>query len=159
VCQQLARDARERGHAHQDDERIDGRGQPRPVDPLAVLAAFVAGDDSERRRDAAVRERNACIGRRGDRRADARNDFEGHARGGERFGLLAAASEDERVAALETHHAAPPPRVPDEQRVDLLLRQRVVAAGLAREDPARARSFAQQAPVDEPVVDDDFCTA
>ena len=45
--------------------------------------------------------------------------LERHARGGERLGLLAAAPEHERVAALEPHDGGAGAAPLDEQRVDL----------------------------------------
>ena len=55
---------------------------------------------------------------------DARRDGERDPRLGQRERLLAAAAEDERVAALEADDVEPGPPVVDEQRVDRLLRQR-----------------------------------
>src|SRR5439155_11136466 len=99
---------------------------------------------------------NAGVRRRRDGGADARDDLEWYAGGREGLGLLAAATEHERVAALEPHHAAAAPGVHHEQRVDPLLRQRVIAAGLAGKDAARARRFGEQPRIDEPVIDDDL---
>ena len=45
---------------------------------------------------------------------------------GQRLRLLAAAAEDERVAALEPDDAAPGARALDHQRLDLLLRHRAL---------------------------------
>src|SRR5207237_260932 len=81
---------------------------------------------------------NAGVRRRRDGGADARDDLEWYAGGRERLGLLAAATEHERVAALEPDHAAAALGVHHEQRVDALLRQRMIAAGLAGKDAARA---------------------
>src|SRR5262249_47693990 len=69
-------------------------------------------------------------------------------------GLLAAASEDERIAALEPHDPPPPPRVHDQERGDLFLTERVIARGLAGEDAPRARRLVEQPWVDQPVVHD-----
>ena len=74
----------------------------------------------------------------GDGRADAGDDLERDPGPRQRLGLLAAPAEDERIAALEPHDPPPAPRVQDQERVDLLLRQRVVARGLAGEDAPRA---------------------
>ena len=49
-------------------------------------------------------ERDAGVGRRGDGGGHAGHDDERHAGGDQRLGLLAAAAEDERIAALEPHH-------------------------------------------------------
>ena len=76
------------------------------------------GDEGDRRRDAAMRDGNARVRRRGDARRHARHDLERHARLGERLRLLAAAAEDERIAALEPHDALPLAPELDEQRVD-----------------------------------------
>ena len=55
---------------------------------------------------------------------DARGDGERDPRLGELERLLAAAAEDERVAALEADDLEPGPPVLDEQRVDLRLLER-----------------------------------
>jgi len=47
VQEELARDARQRRDAHENDERVDRRRQARPVHTLAV-AALVTGHDGER---------------------------------------------------------------------------------------------------------------
>ena len=71
-------------------------------------------------------------------------------------GLFAAATEDERIAALQPHDPPSAPRVQDQERVDLLLRQRVVARGLPGEDAPGARRLVEETRVHEPVVDDDL---
>src|ERR1051326_6611401 len=73
----------------------------------------------------------------GDGRGDARHDLEGDAGGGELLRLFAAAAEDERIAALEADDALPILRLGHEQRVDLVLRQRVRAGALADVDDLR----------------------
>ena len=69
----------------------------------------------------AVGDRDAGVGRGGDPGGDAGDDLERDAGGGQRLGLLAAAAEDERVAALEPDDAAPRLRALDHQRLDLRL--------------------------------------
>src|SRR5207342_627125 len=70
--------------------------------------------------------------------------------------LLAAASEHERVAALEAHHPASGLSVLDEQPVDLLLRQRVVPGGLAHVDHEHRRvEVVDQGPRRQPVDEHD----
>jgi hypothetical protein len=83
----------------------------------------VTGDQRHRRGVVAVRDRNARVGRRGDPGGDARHDLEGHAHPGQGLGLLAAATEDERIAALEADSRATGACLLDEQGVDLLLGQ------------------------------------
>ena len=63
----------------------------------------VAGDDGERRRQAAVGDRDAGGCGRADGRTDAGHHLAGDALLGERDGLLAAAAEHEGVAALQAH--------------------------------------------------------
>ena len=71
---------------------------------------------------AAVGDRDAGVGGRADGAGDAGHDLERDAGRGERLGLLAAAAEHERVAALQPHDASRPVRPAlDEQRVDLVL--------------------------------------
>src|SRR2546430_423766 len=82
------------------------------------------------------------------RRAHAGTDLERDAGAGQGFGLFAAATEDERIAALQPYDPAAAPRVHDQERVDPLLRQRVVAGRLPRVDTPRARGL-----VEEPRID------
>ena len=63
------------------------------------------GDESHRLRMIAMRQRHARIGRARERRGDARNHFEGDAVRAQEFEFLAAASEHERIAALQAHDA------------------------------------------------------
>ena len=82
----------------------------------------------------AVRQRNAGVRRDAQRRGDAGNDFERHAGLGQRFGLLAAASEQERIAALQTDHVPATPRAVDEHGADLVLRVHAIGFLLADVD-------------------------
>ena len=69
--------------------------------------------------------------------------------------LLAAAPEQERVAAFQPHHALPGAREVDEQLVDFSLRSRVAVAALADVDQLRvAARELEDALADEMVVDD-----
>ena len=68
-----------------------------------------------------MRERHAGVGGDAQRRGDAGDDFEGDAGIGQRFGLFAAASEDERIAALEPDHGEAAARALDQHGADLFL--------------------------------------
>ena len=117
----------------------------------------MARDDGERRREAAVRDGDAGIGRHRDGRRDARHDLERQAVLLEQQPLLAAAAEDKRVAALEAHDRLAFFCLIDEQLVDVRLLHRVVARGLADVDELRiARRPAEDAVIREAVVDDDL---
>ena len=147
-------DARELTERHQEHERVRRRRQARPVG-RGPFAARVAGDDGERRGDAAPGQGNAGRRRRRHRRRHAGNDLAGNARGGQRLDLLAATAEDERVSAFQAHDAVPAARIADEHGVDLRLRERVVSGRLAGKDVTRARRFGEQARVHEAIVHDD----
>ena len=82
----------------------------------------------------AVRQRDAGVAGHTAGRGDARHHLERRCRGGQRLHLLAAAAEDERVAALEAHHLLAFARQSHQQRVDFLLRHAVVVALLADVD-------------------------
>ena len=87
-------------------------------------------------------DRDAGVGGHSDRRRDAGHHLERDAGGRERFRLLAAAPEDERVAALEANDAFALARLGDEQVVDLLLAEAGAALlrrVLADEDALRFR--------------------
>ncbi|MCX6624983.1 MAG: hypothetical protein NTY38_28770, partial [Acidobacteria bacterium] len=79
-------------------------------------------------------ERDAGISGDAERRGYARNHFEGDAGGRERFHLLAAAAEDEGIAALEADDGLPLARLFDQHGGDLLLRKCVRGALLAHVD-------------------------
>ena len=90
---------------------------------------LVAGDERDRRGVVAMGDRDPRVGRRGDAGRDAGDDLELDPGGGERLGLLAAAAEHERVAALEPHDAAARARALDHQRLDLLLLASALSPG------------------------------
>ena len=158
IRDELRRDVRQIGHAHEEDERVDACRELVPADvALALRRVFMAGDDGERRRDAAVRDGDAGIGRHRDGRRDARHDLERQAVLLEQQPLLAAAAEDKRVAALEAHDRLALFCLIDEQLVDVRLLHRVVARGLADVDELRiARRPAEDAVIREAVVDDNL---
>ena len=118
----------------------------------------MAGDEHQRLRVITMRERNAGVCGASCGSGYARHDFEAHAGSRERFELLAAAAEDERIAALEPAHALALLRELHEQRVDLVLRHLRVAGRLADVD---ALSVAPREIEDlgrhEPVVQNHVC--
>gem|GEM_PF-3377343 len=122
--------------ADQPHVEDDGLVRLRERLPVQVHAAVlqVPGDEHHRLREIAMRERDTGIGRAARRRRDAGHHLEGDALGGERVDLLAAAPEDERVAALQAHHALAFAREAHQQVIDVLLRQRVLRALLAGVD-------------------------
>jgi hypothetical protein len=77
-----------------------------------------------------VRQRDLRGGRRAERRGDTGDDLDRHARSAARLGLFSAATEHERVAALEPYDVASHERLANQQRVDCVLRQRVPRAAL-----------------------------
>ncbi len=82
-----------------------------------------------------MRQRNARIRRDAERRRNARHDFKRNTGAGKRLGLLAAAPEDERVAAFQPDHVEPAFTAVNQQRADFFLRQRVRRFLLADVDP------------------------
>jgi hypothetical protein len=120
----------------------------------------VAGDDGDRRRDTPVRHRDPGIGRDGDGGTHPRNDLERDAGGGEGHRLLSSAAEHERIAALEPDDPTPTARVGNEERVDVLLRERVNRPRLAHEDaPGVGGRQLDHAGMDETIVDDNVGAA
>ena len=83
---------------------------------------------------APVRDGNASVRKRRDGRTDARHDLECDARFAQRLRFFAAATEDERIAALESHDAHAFARFSDCERFDIRLRHRMRAAALTDED-------------------------
>ena len=93
-----------------------GRGRVRRI--------AVAGENGEAGAMRAVRERNARVIRRGHDGRNARHDFERNFFRRERLGFLAAAAENERVAALEPHDGFAFSGPGDDERGDFRLRHR-----------------------------------
>ena len=65
--------------------------------------------------------RDSVVGRNRQRRGHPGDDLEGDAVGPQKLQLLAAASEEERIAAFQPHHAFSLQRLLEENPVDLLL--------------------------------------
>ena len=100
---ELMRERLDVAQPHIDRDRLARLQERRPVEiDFAVLP--VAGHEYASVRVVAMGEGNARIGRRADRRRDPRTDLKRNPLRGERFDLLAAAAEHERIAALETQH-------------------------------------------------------
>ena len=118
-------------------------GERLPVERrLVLLGILVAGDEGDGGRVVAMGDRDPRVRGGGDARRDPGHDLEVDPRSGERLGLLAAAAEDERVTALEPHHAAPQACVLDHQRFDPLLRGPAVPGLLADVDQLGVRTRA-----------------
>ena len=102
----------------------------------------------------AMRDRDAGIGEPADPRRDAGDDAEGNAGFDQRQRLLAAAPEDEGVAALQPADAFSLSRELHQPERDVALAGRRLAAALARIFDRRAFSrMRQHALVDQRVVD------
>ena len=122
--------------AHQKHKRA---AQPRQGGIILVgNAAFfgVGGDDVQRVGETAVGYGDPSALRSGDGRSDAGDDFPGDAVSPERFDLLAAAAEQERVAAFESHDALAFERLAHEDVLDAALRHGVVPPRFADVDAA-----------------------
>jgi hypothetical protein len=115
----------------------------------------VRGHEPERLRALPMCEWNACICRAGDRGGDPRHDLVFDPRSVQRFELFAAAAKDERIPTLEPHDPAARARMSDHQLMNLLLRHRVHAGGLAHGDPGRVAARELEHLVrNQPVVQD-----
>ncbi len=115
----------------------------------------VPGDERDRAREPAVGDGDARVGRRRQARGDAGDDLVGDPLRAQPQGLLAAAPEHERIAALQAQHGAPGQGVADHQLLGLLLGHRGAAALLAHEDELGAGAGAvERGGSDEPVVED-----
>ena len=124
------------------------------VHERAVGRLGVAGDHREPGREAAVRGRG-CLGERRRRHGgrDAGHELERDPGRGERLRLLAAAPEDEGVAALEPHHALPAPRGEHEQLLDGALRDARLPGALPHEEAVRPRREGEHVVGDERVAE------
>ena len=122
----------QRRDAHQQHERARRGRQRRPVEvALRLGRILVAGHDRDLGRHAALRDGDSRVGGDGVGRRDPGDDLESHPGGRQRQRLLAAAAEDERIAALEADDRAQTASELDQQRVDLVLRHRVLPGLLA----------------------------
>src|SRR5262249_36781542 len=108
------------GQAHVHDE---GLPRLRELGPIEIdrVARAMAGHESHRLRAIAMRERDAGIGSTTERGSDAGHDLARDTVVRERFDLLAAPAEDERIAAFEPHDALSLPRLVREQPIDRAL--------------------------------------
>ena len=138
-------------------EHDDGRAttERRPVDCLGHRAGCaVPGDESDRRIHRAVGERNPGIGEPTAPGADAGNDAKRHAGLDQCEALLAAATEDERIAALEPEDAAAVAGVTDEPAGYVGLLGRWPATTLSGKFELGAGSRLRQHPrIDQRVID------
>ncbi len=122
-------------YAHVEDERSREARQRLPVEHrLRLGRVLVPGHESDRGGVVAVGDGDSGVGRRGDPGSHPGHDLEIDACASERLRLLAAATEDERVAALEPDDASPLSRVVDHQLLDLVLLHRVGSRRLADVD-------------------------
>ena len=142
--------------AHVEDERAGEAGERLPVErALLLLGVLVAGDEGDRGGVVAVGDRDAGVGAGRDAGRDPRHDLELDPGLAQRLALLAAAAEDERVAALQPHHALARPRRLDQPLADLLLRHRGHAGRLADVDQLGVLARPVERPRrDQPVVVD-----
>src|SRR5690242_1879812 len=100
--------------------------QLRPVQGREGLRRiFVSGCKRYRGVEVAVRHGNSGVCRRGDSRRHSRYYFEGNSGGSQLLRLFPAAAENERIAALEPYHVLAFAPQADEQRADLILRERM----------------------------------
>ena len=104
-----------------------------------------------------MRDRYTRVGRRTDRAGDSRDDFDRKTSAQERLDLLAAAPEDEWVAAFEPDNPLSGAHVLDERGVDLILGERHRSRRLARVDNLGLRAALREKPLGaEPVGHDDI---
>jgi len=123
-------------HRHQEDDRPVRVAERRVVQRrLALGRIFMTRRDDERGVVRAMGDGNPRVRRRRDGGRDARYDLEGDAARAKRLGLLAAAPEDERIAAFEPNDAFAARPQANQHRRNLVLRHRVGAGALADVDP------------------------
>ena len=156
---QRAGDARQLAHAHVEDQRPREGGQRRPVDrrvrALAASSRVWPVTSATAPARPAVGDGDPRVGGGGHSGRDAGDDLERDPRRPQRERLLAAAAEDERVAALQPHDGPPGAGVLEHQLLGPLLRDGLAAALLADEQQLGVRPRAlERAGADEPVIED-----
>ena len=107
------------------------------------LRRHMTGDDGEGLADPAVGDRDAAGRRYRQRAGDARDDADGHPGLDAGQHLLPAATEHERIAALEPDHRLSPAGAADHLILDRGLGHRMVVRSLADVDQLGARRRAQ----------------
>src|SRR5262245_55118250 len=149
---QLPRNRRRSSESHQHDQGYPVRCEP--FGRRSERRFVMCGRDEERARDAAMCDRDTRRRRRRHRARHAWHDLACDARvpQGKRF--LAAASEDERITALQTHDVPAAPGGADHQAVNGVLRHRVTAGALADEEALSLARALEDALVDERIVED-----
>ena len=140
--------------AHVDRGRVGARDR---VGPRVLRRA---GGDARRReghapRDAALRERHAELGARGERGGDARYDLERDARVAQGVDLFLGPSEQHRIASFQPHDDGVLARRVDEALVDEALRGGMPAAALADREPLGAPGERERVRVHQRVVEHD----
>ncbi len=132
-------DLRQPSQPHVNDERLIGLREVRPVE-IDAIAGEIAGDEANRVRPIAMRQRNVRVARATERSGDSRHHFERDALLRQRFDLFAAAAENERVAALQPHDPIPGAGGVDQHLVDRLLTHRVKLTSLSDVHASRVAS-------------------
>ncbi len=142
--------------AHVEDEGAGELGERLPVERgLGLLRVLVPGDEGDRGGVVAVGDRDAGVGGGGDAGGDAGDDLELDPGDAQRLALLAAAAEDEGVAALEPDDALAGSRRLDQPGADLLLGDRGHSRLLADVDQLGVLAGAVERPRrDQTVVED-----
>ena len=152
-------DGAEARHAHVEHERRRRSRQLRPGDRARLLfVGLVTGGEGDGAGEATMRERDAGVGWGGDGGGDAGDDVERHAGVDERFGLFAAAAEDERIAALQAHDDLPAARALDEERIELLLIEAIASRG-TRDQLGGGRRVARDDLIGDQSIGDDHLGA
>jgi len=147
VREQLLDDRVDLAQAHEEDERT---GRARELCEIELIARRrVPADERDLRGDAAMRHGDVEGGRDGGECGDTRHHLECDPRLRERDRLLAAASEDEGVATLQTHGLEPVAPKLDEQPVERLL-----VESRARDEKRLVRRLGDELGRDERVVDE-----
>src|SRR5581483_875943 len=138
-----------------------GIGRQHSIEPPRGRGAFGGARRREHHaaREPALRERYAELGRGGERRRHARDDFDRDIGFAKRRDLLLRASEERWIAALEANYDAMPARRVHEALVDEALRGGVPAAALADQDLFRARRKREGVRMDERIVEDNVRVA
>ena len=117
MCDQSIADTPEPGHAHVERQRLAVLRQPGPVETVSRLFA-VRGHQAHRLRVVTMRQRNPGVGGASIRGCDAGHHFEMDTGLVQRFQFLTAATEHERIATLEPHHARAAAGMVDQQAMD-----------------------------------------
>jgi len=157
MLQELAGDLRHALDTHEEDFCAIGGSELRVVEAgFSLRRVFMTGENGELGGVVAVGDGDSRISRSGNGAGDAGDDLEADTGFGELSGFLSATTEEHGVAAFQTGDGLALAGEFDDEGIDLILRQGVVASFFTDVDFFRALfGIAKEVGIAEVVIDED----